>query len=793
MDCLDRYGNNVTNFIFNEDGTVTGYSVLTTDVNENPQTQYGNDYSQSDSYPLSKECCNALGFSFNEINQQCYYKQTCNYSEEKNSEAFNLINEKKDRILVLKQQLLTTEGLDRLPLLDEIKDLEFEIDLLKKDLKPNDIKLIFGANNNSPVVFNVNENSNNVLDCVLNVEFDYLWNFDCETLLNCAAGDNSILYRLEQELNLYSEQKTLINNEIQTYTDREAYLSYEIIVNQQQLRDKEALLELNYIDPSEKIVIEQEIGVIRNTLISLTNELEETNLKLGELDLLLKEKELIYNKILSQISVAQQTGDLLGVLSNVVFYLTIEKQVPIINPDNSTSMIGYEWETVYEEEFFRVNDIVEHIKQNSKTGIYFSGDRCDETIENISILLGRECDILSDNTFNSSWLHLSKTISDMNVINKIKNQLITFGVRISYDNNICEHCLLIDKIELNQVCEKTEKIDIIVSKCPGFELQRVVDNKKSWTYSATTHTNNFDLEDRETNYSTIHSKGIINSKEIDLGVDPASAIELDVFNYTQENMCVLSGTSGTTNYLELLTTDIDTIETSDEFKKILTTELIDVKSRKILGGYPTLKDIYERYSNSCGNNSNAFCYGEMNKFGKLLGTYWVDLIEQVIPATTIWGSVYTYRNSVFDNNKYKYKRYSLKYCNRTTQPFCNTSVIAFKNSGVDITIEDISKEGQSIVVNTSLTGIEELDVEQRVVQQNVNSNIQILGIESRLVNGIITNEEYPSCYVSNTTKNNCSIIEALDYSDEAEYYGTVITIQPEYSEAVGLTEFITVK
>ena len=52
----------------------------------------------------------------------------------------------------------------------------------------------------------------------------------------------------------------------------------------------------------------------------------------------------------------------------------------------------------------------------------------------------------------------------------------------------------------------------------------------------------------------------------------------------------------------------------------------------------------------------------MEQFSNLLGDYWVDIIEQVIPATTIWGSVKIYTNTIFDQQKFKYRAYSSIFC-----------------------------------------------------------------------------------------------------------------------------------
>jgi hypothetical protein len=55
----------------------------------------------------------------------------------------------------------------------------------------------------------------------------------------------------------------------------------------------------------------------------------------------------------------------------------------------------------------------------------------------------------------------------------------------------------------------------------------------------------------------------------------------------------------------------------------------------------------------------------MFEFMDKIGDYWLDLLEQVVPATTIWegcdNSGKIYRNTIFDNNKFNYKRYSLNF------------------------------------------------------------------------------------------------------------------------------------
>lgn len=61
----------------------------------------------------------------------------------------------------------------------------------------------------------------------------------------------------------------------------------------------------------------------------------------------------------------------------------------------------------------------------------------------------------------------------------------------------------------------------------GFQLNRTVDNKKSWVYSGATEREG----DNTIRYYQESSDLIINTKEVDLSLDPSQAIEYDVFDY----------------------------------------------------------------------------------------------------------------------------------------------------------------------------------------------------------------------------------------------------------------------
>lgn len=110
-----------------------------------------------------------------------------------------------------------------------------------------------------------------------------------------------------------------------------------------------------------------------------------------------------------------------------------------------------------------------------------------------------------------------------------------------------------------------------------------------------------------------------------------------------------------------MSTNISEIKTLESFDDLMTSELIDVKNRKTLSSYPSLRAVYDRYMDATEyglTNSNEFDYYKMDQFTSLVKTYWDDLIEQVVPSTTIWGNVKVYTNTLFDQQKFKYRSYT---------------------------------------------------------------------------------------------------------------------------------------
>ncbi len=203
----------------------------------------------------------------------------------------------------------------------------------------------------------------------------------------------------------------------------------------------------------------------------------------------------------------------------------------------------------------------------------------------------------------------------------------------------------------------------------GFPIVRTVDNKKSWVKKDSEDFRYLNLPDRGTNYQTKNDKLVVNVKNVDVFLNVGQGLEWDVWNFSKRYSCpfgpnVLSSPYpgvGGPDWTEILA---DATKLSFfEFAQKFWTVLINVKNRQTIddghaGGYPTLLSTYLDYMNSsqtCGIPSNQYTYEKMIAYVENMGDYWIRLLEQLIPATTIWQGGVKYENSIFHRYKYSYK------------------------------------------------------------------------------------------------------------------------------------------
>lgn len=427
-----------------------------------------------------------------------------------------------------------------------------------------------------------------------------------------------------------------------------------------------------------------------------------TDVKL-ELSLNNNDGEIIYSGVNDTISL-EISFDYLLEFNTDDFYGNIQNYSDILTGLNVSMTIDYldlkdveenliyespyRLKTVYSEDLINITGLTQFLSGNTNTGILINGLHKNNVINNIINSLGNSSFVVSATSFNSCWVKFSTIITDQNIIKEIANKKIKLGVLIK--NVDVEFSVLFNQFKINKHVETIKRTDKQILRCPGFDLERVIDNRKSWRVTNNPENRNYSLISRETDYVVNDSRLIINSKELDLEVDPSLAIEENIMRYMDNNYpCVLSG--GSIDLTGLIITPFTGLTSTDEFTSLINNEFIDVKNRQIIQSYPTLRYLYETYMNP-GNNcsiSGKFNYSDLIRYSKSLGNYWVDIIEQLIPATTIWGSSYIYRNSIFDSQKYKYKQYSLV----TTYP--ENGYISSRKNDVEVIISDIELAGDS--------------------------------------------------------------------------------------------------
>ena len=152
---------------------------------------------------------------------------------------------------------------------------------------------------------------------------------------------------------------------------------------------------------------------------------------------------------------------------------------------------------------------------------------------------------LNKQSFASNWLNFTRFIDDETIISQLKNKKIKLSVKI---NNTCtDVCIYIDNINLTKECVNGESKLVTISKSPGFELEKVIDNKKSWVNNTVRVNREFDIENinnltvfRNTDYDVNDERLVINTKEIDLEINIASAIENDVQCFINDNPDLLN-------------------------------------------------------------------------------------------------------------------------------------------------------------------------------------------------------------------------------------------------------------
>lgn len=215
----------------------------------------------------------------------------------------------------------------------------------------------------------------------------------------------------------------------------------------------------------------------------------------------------------------------------------------------------------------------------------------------------------------------------------------------------------------------------------GFRLRKVVDNKKSWTDEEPFLRQSFDG-----NFNSYYEVGderlTLNVKNVDIHMNPAQGLVYDVWSmsriynypipneglrYVEPTKCNPNPNTpypqrGGIDWTEIVPKPKQ--KTFFEFAQTFWRNMINVRNRQYItdgktGGYPTLQSIYWKYLESeqaINIPNDNFTYQTMMDYVHGLGDYWIRLIEQMVPATTIWNTGVKYENSIFHRQKFVWRR-----------------------------------------------------------------------------------------------------------------------------------------
>ncbi len=165
----------------------------------------------------------------------------------------------------------------------------------------------------------------------------------------------------------------------------------------------------------------------------------------------------------------------------------------------------------------------------------------------------------------------------------------------------------------------------------GFDLDSRIDNTKI---------NNVD--------STDETKRILNRKNINIFLSSAQAVDYDIWRKSR-NLEISFGSA---------TLNPQTGFTFAEYvNNVLSQTVKNSHIIKYENNYISLEDIYSDYINNTNNTGyTPYNHISLNEFITQMSPYWTQVVEQFVPATTLWNGGNLIENNKFGRSKYRYRK-----------------------------------------------------------------------------------------------------------------------------------------
>ena len=162
----------------------------------------------------------------------------------------------------------------------------------------------------------------------------------------------------------------------------------------------------------------------------------------------------------------------------------------------------------------------------------------------------------------------------------------------------------------------------------GFDISSRVDNKKI-------------ISDNE------NSALVLNRKNISIYLSPSQAVEYDIYRQSRD----LELTFGTNSLHP---------QTGYTFEEYLNTALSNTikhsNTVKYRNNYIDLEDIFRDYITSTHTGFTSYDFVLVNQFIEKMSPYWVQVLDQIIPSTTLWTGGNIIENHKFGRSKYRHRK-----------------------------------------------------------------------------------------------------------------------------------------
>jgi len=334
----------------------------------------------------------------------------------------------------------------------------------------------------------------------------------------------------------------------------------------------------------------------------------------------------------------------------------------------------------------------------------------------------------------------------------------------------------------------------------GYELTRVSDNQKSWPKDQQLRKNT--ASGFNTYYRVSDERLVMNAKNIDLYLNMGQGLLYDVWDMSRKYNYPIPNSGLTSPYPSGVDwTVIDPKpkqKTFFEFAQSFYNNMINVRNRQTSsdgkgGGYPLLQKIYWDYLNSeqaMNIPSNQYTYQKMIDYTLGIGDYWMRLVEQLLPASTIWMGGQKMENSAFHRQKVVWRRQrgceiipvSCVPCEFNGQILGYDCINQTISCGIYPWVESSSTSTAGNFQQMLTDTVAQISSAYTIC--NTNTIVSEWYVDLRLDNTILVQEKFFTGYGGNDVPTNSQWINALDekleylYQDGLNYFinGNTITI-----------------